>query len=87
MALKLATIVVLVGVFIATCTWGLVERRRAQEWRARAEESRNLVCSYQLREVERRLPFLSAPQPGTPCERLERLGLTTPPRASPISTP
>jgi hypothetical protein len=76
-ALKLATVVVLVGVFVVTYTWALAERRRADDWHARAEELRTLVCMYQLRDVERRLPFLASPQPGTPCERLERLGLAT----------
>jgi hypothetical protein len=74
-ALKLATVAVLVGVFVVTYTWALAEQRRAEHWRARAEESRTLVCMYQLRDVERRLPFLVSPQPGTPCERLERLGI------------
>jgi hypothetical protein len=73
--LKLATLAVLVGVFVVTYTWGLAERRRAEEWRLRAEALRSVVCTYQLREVERRLPFLATPQPGSACERLERLGL------------
>ena len=74
-ALKLATLTVLVGLFVVTYTWGLAERRRADDWRARAEEYRTLVCVYQLRDVERRLPFLASPQHGPACERLERLGL------------
>jgi hypothetical protein len=74
-ALKLAAVTVVVGVFVLTYTWALAERRRADDWRARAEELRTLVCMYQLRDVERRLPFLVSPQPGTPCERLKRLGL------------
>jgi hypothetical protein len=75
MALKLATVTVLVGLFVVTYTWGLAERRRADGWRTRAEEYRALVCAYQLRDVQRRLPFVASQQSGTPCERLERLGL------------
>jgi hypothetical protein len=73
--LKVATLAVFVGVFVVTYTWGLAERRRAEEWRVRAEELRSVVCMYQLRDVERRLPFLATPQAGTACQRLERLGL------------
>lgn len=75
--LKLAAVAVLVALFVIICTWALAERRRADDWRARADEARTLICMYQLRELERRLPFLASPQPGTPCERLERLGLAT----------
>lgn len=78
MALKLATVAVLVGLFVFTYTWGLAERRRADDWRARAEEWRTLTCLYQLRDLERRLPFLAAPQSGTACERLARLGVAIP---------
>jgi hypothetical protein len=78
MALKLDTITVLVGLFVFTYTWGLAERRRADDWRARAEEWRTLTCLYQLRDLERRLPFVAAPQSGTPCERLARLGVAIP---------
>ncbi len=74
-ALKLATVTVLVGLFVVTYTWGLAQRRRADDWRSRAEEWRAVVCVYKLRDVERRLPFLASPQAGTACERLERLGL------------
>lgn len=75
-ALKLATVMVLVGLLVVIFAWGLAEQRRADGWRQRAEAWRALACGYQLRDVERRLPFLASPEAGTPCEPLERLGLT-----------
>lgn len=80
--LKRSVVLAIIGAFVVTYAWGVEHKRLADEYQRRADAWRALACTYQLRDVERRAPFLAG-EASTPdaCSRLQHLGLT------PVATP
>jgi hypothetical protein len=67
-AIKAIGVITLLGLIVLPAAWGYEQRRMAREWQ-------NVACSYRIKEVARRTPFLATAQHGRDaCGALQRLG-------------
>ncbi len=68
-ALKALGVITLIGLIVLPVAWGYEQRRQARTWQT-------IACSYRIREIVRRAPFVASADFGrNPCDALQRLGL------------
>jgi hypothetical protein len=67
-AIKAAGVIALLALIVLPTAWGYEQRRQAREWQ-------NVACSYRIKEVARRTPFIATAQfDRDACATLQRLG-------------
>lgn len=66
--LKMAGVVILIGLIVLPVAWGYEQRRQARTWQ-------NLACVYRIKEVTRLAPFIgNVDRTSDACATLARLG-------------
>jgi len=67
---KALGVFILLGLILLPVAWGYEQRRLAREWQ-------KVACTYRMREVARRTPFIAGADFGADaCVVLQRLGFT-----------
>ena len=67
--LKMAGVLVLIGLIVLPVAWGYEQRRQARAWQ-------NVACAYRIKEVTRLAPFIgNVERTQDACTTLARLGL------------
>jgi hypothetical protein len=66
--LKMAGVVILIGLIVLPVAWGYEQRRQARTWQ-------NLACAYRIKEITRLAPFIgNVDRTPDACTTLARLG-------------